>query len=324
MADQCLDDRSTDEIMLPSPLTPNASRHGRGRHGGSFTKNKTRGRAYSAIDERQWLISKALSKVLKLTANGDDGPEPSDNWANCEKVREEKCNDFQLAHDEISVLGIEFFEIQALCNLSKSKFALRPKPGISNPDQNASDYMIGNNPSSIVSQVNEPTSTNIIALSLPGLSLPKLIVYETSYANYPLVLASGGIRRAGGQAYLSFKTVPLIDATELPPVSADVSIYIDLPLAMEKDKNIKWFRSETGAVITEGDAEGKIDKSLWKNVVGRRADIGILYEDGQVKKEVPIGLRGKGTKPKKSGKGMVAAISEIRSHENNIELCSID
>ncbi|RKF74277.1 putative trna 2 -phosphotransferase 1 protein [Golovinomyces cichoracearum] len=315
MADQCLDDRSTDEIMLPSPLTPNASRHGRGRHGGSFTKNKTRGRAYSAIDERQWLISKALSKVLKLTTNGDDGPEPSDNWANCEKV---------LAHDEISVLGIEFFEIQALCNLSKSKFALKPKPGISNPDQNASDYMIGNNPSTIVSPVNEPTSTNIIALSLQSLSLPKLIVYETSYANYPLVLASGGIRRAGGQAYLLFKTVPLIDATELPPVSADVSIYIDLPLAMEKDKNIKWFRSETGAVITEGDAEGKIDKSLWKNVVGRRADIGILYEDGQVKKEVPIGLRGKGAKPKKSGKGMVAAISEIRSHEKNIGLCSID
>jgi 2'-phosphotransferase len=56
-------------------------------------------------------------------------------------------------------------------------------------------------------------------------------------------------------------------------------------------------------VVTEGDDKGSVSKKWWTKVVARRADIGVLYADGEVKKEVPVGLRGKGAKPKKGGKG---------------------
>lgn len=46
-----------------------------------------------------------------------------------------------------------------------------------------------------------------------------------------------------------------------------------------------------------------IRKSVWKKVVARRADIGVLFENGVVRKEVPVGLRGKGSKGKKGGRG---------------------
>ena len=54
-------------IMAPSPISPNASRHGRSRHGGSVAGKKTRGRGYSIVDDREVLISKALSWALKRT-----------------------------------------------------------------------------------------------------------------------------------------------------------------------------------------------------------------------------------------------------------------
>lgn len=83
------------EIMPPSPVSQNSSRHGRSRHGGSAAKgNKTRGRGYSIVDEREVMISKALSWVLKRTVEeGEEQEEGADKlvadsegWVDCEEV----------------------------------------------------------------------------------------------------------------------------------------------------------------------------------------------------------------------------------------------
>ena len=64
------------EIMPPSPVSQNSSRHGRSRHGGSVAKGgKSRGRGYSVVDEREVLIAKALSWVLKRTVVEDEEQE---------------------------------------------------------------------------------------------------------------------------------------------------------------------------------------------------------------------------------------------------------
>jgi 2'-phosphotransferase len=70
---------------------------------------------------------------------------------------------------------------------------------------------------------------------------------------------------------------------------------------MEANPKITWSRAENGNILTEGDATGVIEKKYWQKAVARRADIGILFADGQVKKEVPIGLRGKNVKGKRGG-----------------------
>lgn len=80
-------------IMDPSPISPNASRHGRGKHGGSVAK-KTRGRGYSVVDERDVLVSKALSFVLKRTVDEDEEQEEgaeklvadSEGWVDCDDI----------------------------------------------------------------------------------------------------------------------------------------------------------------------------------------------------------------------------------------------
>ncbi len=73
--------------------------------------------------------------------------------------------------------------------------------------------------------------------------------------------------------------------------------------------------TESGTVVTEGDKMGVVGKQFWKKVVARRADIGVLFEDGVVRKEVPVGLRGKGVKGKKGkgGKGMGRVMKEVKA-----------
>jgi 2'-phosphotransferase len=81
------------EIMPPSPISQNSSRHGRSRHGGSVVKGKGRGRGYSVVDEREVLISKALSWVLKRTIEEGEEQEgeekliaDAEGWVDCEEV----------------------------------------------------------------------------------------------------------------------------------------------------------------------------------------------------------------------------------------------
>jgi 2'-phosphotransferase len=80
-------------IMAPSPISPNASRHGRSRHGGSVAGKKTRGRGYSIVDDREVLISKALSWVLKRTVEEGEAQQgeeklvaDAEGWVDCEEV----------------------------------------------------------------------------------------------------------------------------------------------------------------------------------------------------------------------------------------------
>lgn len=225
-----------------------------------------------------------------------------------------------------------FSEIQTLVSspASKSRISISLKDPASDsttPDLDETHYLIRINPTpAATDKAPSVTSDKAVLTPLTPLTedLPELIVYETSYANYPLILANGGIKRAGGQAHLSFSCITVAeDGTETRrPVSgdADVSIYLDVAELLANEKSgVKWFRTENGHVVTEGDEEMEVKSEFWKKVVARRADIGVLFEGGLVKKEVPVGLRGKGVKGKKGGKGKARerGIKELKSRSED-------
>jgi len=269
------------------------------------------------------MISKALTWVLKRTVEegegNDEGEEKlvcdAEGWVDCEKV---------LQRQNIEALQVTFPELQTLIasSTSKQRFALKLKQTSEVGSEVASDWVIRTN-SSQNSSPSSPTpgsASKLTPLTTTSKDLPDLIVYETSYANYPLILASGGIKRAGGQAHLQFSCIKIKDdGTEARPFSdADVSIYINLRAVMESNPKVEWLRAENGNIMTEGDANGGLEKKHWKKAVGRRADIGVLFEDGEVRKEIPIGLRGKGVKGKRGGgKGKGRGLKEMKARSED-------
>lgn len=227
---------------------------------------------------------------------------------------------FQLQKPNLVELEVTFEELHAVVTSPKSRFAVKLKPEYEEDEEeeaDESDYLIRILASTAPTTTPSAASGKMTPINAKTPDLPDFIVYETSYANYPLILASGGIKKAGGQALLQFSTIKVDeDGTEVRSASgADVSIHIDLKAILAADPKILWARTESGNVVTEGGADSTIDKKYWKKAVGRRADIGVLYEDGVVKKEVPIGLRGKGTKGKKGlkGKGANANMKEMKA-----------
>lgn len=215
-----------------------------------------------------------------------------------------------------------FGELKALVAspTSKARFALKPTSEAEDDSSDASDFLIRVNPTQAPQTATPSTAAKLTPLTTTTEDLPDLLVYETSYANYPLILASGGIKRAGGQAHLQFASIKIReDGSEIrPSTDADVSIYIDLRAVMGSNDDISWSRLENGNIVTEGDAKGALEKKYWKKAVGRRPDIGVLLEDGQVKKEVPLGLRGKGVKGKRGGgKGKGRGLKEMKARSED-------
>ncbi|TGO23998.1 hypothetical protein BPAE_0115g00280 [Botrytis paeoniae] len=256
------------EIMAPSPISNNQSRHGRGKHGGSISNS---------------YLSRRLNLLVQHL-------------------------------DDVNSLDLSLLELQNIIqsHSAKSRFTMKSISSSEIESESPSNYLIRLNTSSTPTTT---TSTNLSSISLQLLTastadLPDLVVYETSYVSYPLILASRGIKKAGGQAHLAFSSIFVSsDGTEARTSSstskddADVSIYISLKSALESHPEIKWYKNGNGGLLSEGDDEGIISKSVWKKVIARRADIGVLFENGVVKKEVPVGLRGKGVKGKKGGRG---------------------
>ncbi|KAK4172900.1 hypothetical protein QBC36DRAFT_246586 [Triangularia setosa] len=284
-------------VLPPSALANNSARHGRSR--GMSVK----GRRYSVVVERDTTIARALMFVVKRAIQqgeaAEDEGEPqgeylmadAEGWITLSKV---------LTHSRIQEHNTSLSDVQRIVsNTIKARFALRQATNTNSDD--AAFWQI-----SRIGGLTQKASELVPVgdkLTTEDSDLPEFVIYETSYQRYArLLLTPFGIFSApGGADYSTFVPVSVGEAgneTRLGQEAAEVSIWIHLKTALQPEHNITWWKSGTGLIITSNC----VPQSLWKKAVARRPDIGLLLENGEVKKEVPATLRGKATKSKGKGK----------------------
>ncbi|KAK8095698.1 uncharacterized protein PG998_002328 [Apiospora kogelbergensis] len=302
-------------ILPASALTQHVPRHGRSR-GMSMKGKSAKGRSYSIVEDSDVTVAKAVSFLLKRAVKADE-------VAEAELSDEE--NDYLIAdaegwvsvadllqHPNLTELRVDLEGVQQAAASIRARFALRQKP---DTDAGRADsYQVRQNGkrTSLQAPVLEGTP-----LTKDSANLPEYAVYETTYQAYPLILAFGSIKRADGATHSPFSAR---DSEASAPSRADVSIWVHLPTVLEQAPEITWQFTTTGALVTSE----AVPKALWKQVVGRRQDVGLLLEDGEVRKEIPDYLRGKGGKGKaKKGKGMLRqegrVVASSESDSNNDE-----
>lgn len=71
---------------------------------------------------------------------------------------------------------------------------------------------------------------------------------------------------------------------------AEVLIYVDVAASL-KDGGIKWWISENGVVLTEGDVNGLVPLKYFKEVAGRKQGVGLLWTDGVKVADLPENLQ---------------------------------
>lgn len=268
------------------------------------------GKGYRVVENADAIVDKAVAFVLKRAVLHDelDSEAEEDDYLICNADGWVGVADL-LLQTRMKDLGIVLSDIRHAASSSKARFTLSQHP---ESDANkAESYEIRRD-----SKRDSAAQAVLIGepLSADSENLPEYIVYETTYQNYPLVVASGSIKRADGATNLSFLPVAAATATSRPS-KADVTIWIHLRTAMEQAPELRWQFTTSGRVVTIAE---EVPQSVWKKAVARRPDIGLLFEDGVVHKEIPEGLRGKGAKGKaKKGKGMLKQEGQERAESES-------
>ncbi|CAG5181204.1 uncharacterized protein ALTATR162_LOCUS9645 [Alternaria atra] len=272
------------------------------RHGASQEGLKLGKGGY--VNVQEVLNTKAL-KSLKVTF-----PELRDIVANNDKQR-------------YSMVPASSLDQETSESAAPSQEQAEPDSLSSIPEsEDPADYLIRANQGH---SIKVDTEGLLIPITQEAGNIPETVVHGTDDRAWSLILKSGGLRRMGrnhihfasglpaGFKVLDSSTDPTTGEKESAPVisgmrkNSSILIYIDINAALAA--GIKFFVSENGVILTEGNDEGFLSYEFFKRVESRKKDGGVLMRDGKLPEGVVVDLEewekevGDVQKGKRSGRG---------------------
>ncbi|KAI4614451.1 hypothetical protein J4E83_007105 [Alternaria metachromatica] len=184
---------------------------------------------------------------------------------------------------------------------------------------NPADYLIRANQGHSIKVDSEGLLTPI---TQEAGNVPEIVVHGTNEKAWNLILKGGGMRRMGRNHMHFAAGLPagfkaLDDSTteekEAAPVisgmrtNSTILIYIDINAALAA--GIKFFLSENGVILTEGNEQGLLSYEFFKRVESRKKDGGVLMSGGKLPEGVIVDVEawekevGDGQRGKKGGRG---------------------
>jgi 2'-phosphotransferase len=217
--------------------------------------------------------------------------------------------------NKLKSLKVTFPEIQEVVrDNAKQRFSLKALPSTPESSVDPAHYLIRANQGHSIAIESAALLTPI---TIEAGNVPPTVVHGTYYGNYESIVASGGLKKMG-RNHVHFSTgLPEDKEGVISGMRSDaeILIYVDVEKSLRESSGLNWWISENGVVLTEGDGEGVVGTKWWKKVVGRRQEIGTLWEDGKMVAELPVEFQGRkapsgksrglkeGNKGKGSGKG---------------------
>jgi 2'-phosphotransferase len=256
--------------------------------------------------------------------------------------------DLKLSRSKFTNLKPTFEEIEAIVqNNDKQRFTLKPVKEFSTQSSaSPEDYLIRANQGHSIKLDSSALLTPLTEVDVPSTG----VVHGTFYPFWPAILSSGGLSRMGrnhihfapAQAVVgdpALSVVPVAgskdehtaetEAVETQPVEekeikvisgmrtdAQVLVYIDMPKAIKA--GLKFWKSDNEVILTEGNEEGLLPLEFIIKAVDRKRGLGVLWENGEVVKEIPEDLVNMQI-PHKGGKGKRGGRDGRRGRGRGIE-----
>ncbi|KAI4715307.1 hypothetical protein E4T48_08512 [Aureobasidium sp. EXF-10727] len=274
------------------------------------------GRGRGGPMPREVQVSKALSKLLRHSAEKEGLQLDAAGYINLKDVlNNQKICGLKATLDEVKQIVAEN-DKQRFSLIHKSAAALAASvpaddaatsttseiPGQLPESDDPADYLIRANQGHSL----EIASENLLT-PITDENLPSTVVHGTTHAAWPQIVATGGLKKMA-RTHIHFASgLPAgfesqdKDANNAPVISgmrnsSSVLVYVDIKKAMEA--GIKFWKSENGVILSEGDDKGVIGLQFFSKVEDRTGGHGVLVENGAVVKEAPESW----TKPKKVNK----------------------
>lgn len=208
----------------------------------------------------------------------------------------------QLKWGPIRSMKPTFEEIlKAVRESDKQRFAIKPNP-FTNPDldETSTDpyhWLIRANQGHSIKLESEnllkPIALPISpetpdAIPEGSVLVPTTVVHGTYFAFWKAIVESGGLSPMGRNHVHCSIGLP---EDEVGVVSgmrkdAELLVYVDVEKSI-REAGMKWWMSENGVVLTEGDENGLVPLKYFSEVVGRKQNVGVLWKNGEWVSDLP-------------------------------------
>ncbi|RDA92811.1 hypothetical protein CP533_0822 [Ophiocordyceps camponoti-saundersi (nom. inval.)] len=223
--------------------------------------------------KRDTQISRALSRLLRHQAEKAGINLDSEGFAPLNDV---------LAWGPIRSLGVTVDDIQRVVTTNDKQ-----RYGLKHSTTSPSTYLIRANQGHSIKL--DDSSSLLTPISLQGNNVPKRVLHGTYFAFWPAIEASGGLRPMGRNHVHCSTGDPDEDGGVVSGMRRDAELIVEIDVEASLRSGVGWWLSENGVVLTAGDESGVLGSRFFKAVWGRRLDVGLLWEDGLKKAELPDG-----------------------------------
>ncbi|KAH6897050.1 KptA family-domain-containing protein [Thelonectria olida] len=260
-----------DRVLGKAPRGGRRGRGGRGGGGGGGGQS------------REVQISKALSKLLRHQAEAANIKLDGEGYAPLDRV---------LAWGSLKSQKVTLEEIQAAVTSSdKQRFSLKPNPetnpSLSTTSVNPADYLIRANQGH---SIKLDSAAHLEAITLADANVPPRVLHGTYFYFWPKIVESGGLKSMGRNHVHCSTGTP--EEGVVSGMRRDAELVIEVDVEASLHDGVKWWRSDNGVLLTEGDEQGGgLSSRYFKKVTGRQRDVGVLWQDGEWRADLPTGLK---------------------------------
>lgn len=192
-------------------------------------------------------------------------------------------------------------------NNEKKRFTLKPNPqtnpSLSTDSISTADYLIRANQGH---SIKVEAASLFTPLTIANGNVPEKVVHGTYFAFWPAIVESGGLKPMNrGHIHCADKT---LEEGAVSGMRRDAELMIEIDILASLKEGVTWWKSDNGVILTDGGEGGVLSTRFFKLVASRKVDVGVLWEDGEKKADLPAGLKisvpiGKGGRGGGGGRG---------------------
>ncbi|KAH7252033.1 KptA family-domain-containing protein [Fusarium tricinctum] len=228
---------------------------------------------------REVQVSKALSKLLRHQAANAGVQLDDEGYAALDSV---------LAWGPLRSLKVTLEDIQAIVSSNdKQRFTLKPKdPSLETPSNSSADYLIRANQGHSIKLESAALHAPI---TIEAGNVPQRVLHGSFFYFWPAIVETGGLKPMSRTHVHCSSGTP--EEGVVSGMRKDAELIIEVDIEASLKDGVKWWLSDNGVLLTEGDEQGILSTKYFKSVTGRKVDIGVLWQDGEWVSDLPAGLK---------------------------------
>jgi 2'-phosphotransferase len=188
-------------------------------------------------------------------------------------------------------LKVTLDDVQAAVSTDgKQRFTLKPNPttnpSLDTKSTSPADYLIRANQGHSI----KLESANLLTpVTAEAGNVPGRVLHGSFFYFWSAIVETGGLKPMSRNHVHCSAGTP--EEGIVSGMRKDAELLIEIDMEASLKDGIKWWLSDNGVLLTEGDEQGILSTKYFKSVTGRKVDVGVLWQDGQWVSDLPADIK---------------------------------